>query len=345
MATSKDAKLQFESGQTLAASAVMTDSGDHKIHTISGRTVFSGKSGFEPDIRPNGVVSGRKMISTHATNDTVTQAAFTAYSGGVLYSVSATNPTITRAATDVGQIHSITMDNAGAIAVIEGEDSATAALSEVRGAAGGPPSIPADSVEIAQIRLTGNTPAAISADEIFQVVGTHAERFDFPTWGVNPVGDGDQADTSAQKNAYVEFDSAIPMIHGSVATDPADEYKLVYMKSYAPIFVEAQRSLDFVPAENTHSVSSTQVYNGTVGSVAASLGQGSFVALMTDNITDSLLQERDAIITIKHFPDRNKAPYTLTQGTLGIKRTFPVADQNQAACTISAEVGTADFSS
>ena len=35
-------------------------------------------------------------------------------------------------------------------------------------------------------------------------------------------GDGDKASVSAKKNAYVKFDSEIPMIHGSVATDPAD---------------------------------------------------------------------------------------------------------------------------
>lgn len=345
MATSKNAKLQFESGQTVNEYAAMTDSGDHKIHTISGGTVFSGKSGKEPIVRPNGVVSGRNVVSTHATNDTVTQAAFTAYSKGILYSVSTTNPTITRAATDVAQIHSITMNDAGVIAVVEGEDSADSTLSEVRGAAGGPPSIPADSVEIAQIRLTGNTPAAISADEIFQVVGTHAERFDYPMWSVNPIGNGDKADTSAEKNANIEFDSAVSMIHGTTATDPADAYKQVYIKYYAPIFTEAAKSLDFTPAENTHSVSSTQIYNGTVGSVAASLGQGGFTALLTDNITDSLLQEQDEVCTIKHFPDRNKTAYTLTQGTLGMKRTFPVADQNQVSCTISAETGSAGFSS
>ena len=345
MATSKNAKLQFESGRTVVEYAAMTDSGDHKIHTISGGTVFSGKSGFEPLVRPNGVVSGRNMVTTHATNDTLTVAAFTAYSIGVLNSVSAAAPTITRAATDVAQIHSITMNSSGAIAVVEGEDSADSTLSEVRGAAGGPPSIPADSVEIAQIRLTGNTPAVISSDEIFQVVGTHSERFDYPMWNVNPIGNGDKADTSAEKNAFIEFDSAIPLIHGAAATDPSDLYKQVYIKYYAPIFTEAAKALDFTPAENTHSVSSTQVYNGTVGSVAASLGQGGFTALLTDNITDSLLQEQDGICTIKHFPDRNKTAYTLTQGTLGMKRTFPVADQNQVACTISAETGTAGFSS
>lgn len=345
MATSKNAKLQFESGQTVADYAAMTDSGDHKVHTISGGTVFSGKSGFEPVVRPNGIVSGRNVLSTHATNDTVTIAAFTAYSKGVLYSVSATTLVITRAATDVAQIHSITMTDAGVAAIVEGEDSADTTLVATRGAAGGPPSIPADSVEIGQIKVTGNTPAAISADEIFQVVGTNTERFDYPMWGVNPIGDGDKASVSAKKNAYIKLNSALSLVHGSAATDPADAYKQIYIRYYSPVFTDAARALDFIPAENAHSVSSTQVYNDTVGSVAETLGQGGFTALLTDAITDALLQEQDEVITVKHSPDRNKTAYTLTQGTLGVKRTYPVADQNQAACTLSAETKTAGFSS
>jgi hypothetical protein len=345
MATSKNAKLEFESGQQNYDFALMTDSGDHKVHTVSGGTVFSGKSGYEPDVRPNGMVSGRNVLSTHATNDTVTVAAFTAYSGGTLYSVSATSLAITRAATDVAKICSITMNSSGTVAEVEGDDSADASFSEVRGAAGGPPSIPADSVEIGQVRVTTNTAGVIASTEIFQVVGTHAERFDYPLWDVNPVGEGDLADAAAKKTAFVEFNSELGLIHGATADAAADTYKQVYIQYYAPIFAEVSRSYDFVPAENTHSVTSTQVYNGTVGSVASTLGQGSFSALMGDNVTDALLQQQDEVITVRHYPDRNKTPYTLTQGTLGVSRTFPAADQNQADCTLSAEVGTVGFSS
>ena len=152
MATSKNAKLQFESGQTVADYAAMTDSGDHKVHTIAGGTVFSGKSGFAPIVRPNGIVSGRNVVSVHADDDKVTIAAFTAYSKGVLYSVGATTLAITRAVTDVAKICSITMTDAGVIAEVEGDDSTDTTLSAVRGDAGGPPSIPADSVEIGQVK-------------------------------------------------------------------------------------------------------------------------------------------------------------------------------------------------
>jgi hypothetical protein len=131
-----------------------------------------------------------------------------------------------------------------------------------------------------------------------------------------------------------------------VATDPADKYKKVYIRYYSPTFVEAQRAMDFEPIEQTHSVSSSQVYgNKSVGSVSASLGQGAFTAMLSDGVTDALLAEQDEIITVKFYPDRNANPYVLTQGTLGVKRTFPVANQNQAACTITGETASANFAS
>jgi len=232
MATSKVAKIDFESGQTLHDYAAMTDSGDHKVHTISGGTIFSKREGFEPVVRPNGIATGRNLLSTHATNDTVTIDAFTAYSKGVLHSVSATTDTITRPATAVSKINSITMTDAGVIAVIAGTDGGDTSFTETRGIAGGPPEIPADSVEIGQIRVISDTAAAITADEIFQVVGQHTERYDFPTWEVNHIGDGESAMVSAKKNAYIDFASAFPAIHAS------STYKQVYLRYYSPIFAE-----------------------------------------------------------------------------------------------------------
>lgn len=345
MATSKNAKIEFELGQTAGVFTAMSDSGDHAVYTLSGASVFSGQSGYEADVRPNGIVTGRNLLSTHVTADTVTIAAFTAYSKGVLHEVSATTTTITRAASDVAQIHSITMDEDGNIAVVEGTDSADTTFSTTRGAAGGPPSIPADSVELGQIRVTSNTSAVIDSDEIFQVVGTHTERFDYPVWDTNNTGDGDNAEASAQKNAYVEFSSELELTHGTVATSASTLPKGVYIKVYTPLFAEQSRAFDFVPAETSHSVSSQQVYNGTIGSVSSSLGQSSFSALMTDNVTDALLQQKNKVITIRHYPDRNKSAYTLTQGTLGVARTYPAGAQNQVNCTMSCEKATVEFSS
>ena len=61
---------------------------------------------------------------------------------------------------------------------------ADGAFSETRAAAGGPPLIPVTSVEIGQVRLTAASDAAalITSDEIFQNVGDHTERYDYPVW-------------------------------------------------------------------------------------------------------------------------------------------------------------------
>lgn len=345
MATSKNAKVEFESGQQVIAFTAMTDSGDHKVHTISGASVFSGQSGFEPDIRPNGILTGRNILTVHATADKVTVGAFTAQSKGIIYTVAATEATIVRAATDVAKICSITMTSAGAIAVVEGDDSLSTSFSETRGDAGGPPSIPIDSIELGQIRVQSNTSAVVDSDEIFQTVGTHTERADYPVWNENNIGYGDDAEKPAMKNAYIEFGAALPIIHGATAGGAATACKAVYGKVYVPIYVVLSRSFDFVPADKTHSVSSQQVYNDTVGSVSSSLGQCSWSALMNDNITDALHQQKNKIITVRHFPDMNKAAHTLSQGTLGVSRSFPAASQNQASCTLSCENASVSFSS
>ena len=339
MATSANAKLMFEAGATLVAAAAMTDSGDHKTFTVSGGPVWSQADGHAPTIMPNGIVTGRNILSTHATDDTITIAAFTAYSKGVLHEVAATSTTITRPTTDVAQVFSVTMTDAGEIAVVDGTEGATTAFSETRGVAGGPPEIPADSVEIGQVRVTASTSAVIAAGEIYQVIGAHVERFDFPVWTVNAIGSGDSADSAAEKNAHIIFADELGAIHTSGAC------KNVYISYSVPMFQECSRALDFVPAETTHSVSSTQVYNSTIGSVSSSLGQGSFTAIMDDNVTDTLIAAKNDNKIVKFWPDRNKSPYILTQGKLGFSRTFPAGDQNKASVTISAEVPSAGFSS
>lgn len=338
MPTAENAVIYIEQGATLVPFAEMTDSGDHQIFTAAD-DLFSGKSGREPEVRPNGIVTGRNLVSTHATDDTVTIAAFTAYSKGVLRTVAAGTLVITRPATNVSKVISITMTDAGALAAVAGDDGTTAAFVETRGADGGPPEIPADSVELAQVRVTTSAAAAITASEIFQVVGQHCERFDFPVWEVDNVGEGQAADVAAQTNANVRFASALPLSHASATT------KGVYIQYYTPVMGELARALDFAPAENSHSVSSKQYYRGTIGSRSTSLGQAKFTALLSDGVTDALVGDKDEILTVKFYPDQNKAPYSITQGVIGLARTFPVADQIQAAVTITAEKPTAEFAS
>jgi hypothetical protein len=337
MANSKNAKIQIETNQSLNAHAAMTDSGDHRIFTLSGKTLWSGKAGYTPEIRPNGVVSGRSLLSAHASANMVTVAAFTAYLKGVLISSTATDMTIGRASTAAYiKISSLSLSSAAAVAVVAGTQGA--AESATRGAAGGPPLIPPTSIEIGQIVFTGTTAAVVAVSEILQN-GSYTERALEPMWTEKNVGDGEACATSAEKNAHIKFASALPLIHtGAIA-------KKVYAKVYTPALSELSRTMNFRPSENSHSVSSQEYYRGTVGSTATSIGQGGFTALMSDNLTDSLVGEKDQVLTVKFYPDENKAAHAITQGKIGLTRTFPFDNQNQAEVTISAENATAEFAS
>jgi len=341
MARNKEAKIQMEQGQELVSFVALTDSGDHKNFTAAD-PVFSGASGFAPDVRPDGIVTGRNVVGVAASgsNDVVDIIGFTANSAGTTFTVAAAaDESITRAAGAFAKVNSITMDNAGAIAVVAGVDSADTSFSEVRGANGGPPFIAVGSVELGQVRTVGSTAAPITAAEIFQVVGQHTERSDFPGNTVNNIGKGTNALLSAQVNAHVELADALPLSHtGSVP-------KGVYAQYYTPVLADLKKTSAFVPAETSHSTSTEEYYGGAINSTSESLGQASFTALLDDGITDAEVAAKNSVLTFKFFQDRNKPAYILQQGVLGIARTFEVAGQSQASMTVSPEEASAEFAS
>lgn len=315
--TAENAKLQYEAGQTFVAMAAMTDSGDATI--FSGASpLWSAKRGYEAKVRPNGLITGGAIIPTSAQNDKVDVAALSGYLAGILTPVGAAAATaVTRgASTDICKISSITVTSAGAIAVVAGTAAPT--FSETRAAAGGPPLVPVGSVEIGQVRLSGITPAVVLASEIFQVPGNHQERFDYPVWDESLV------------DGKVTFAAALPKIHTGALP------KKVYAEFYTPVFADVDLASDFAAPENSHSVSSTQIYGKTLGKSSSSLGQGKFTAFLKDGVTDALVGLKDSTLWFKFFPDRYLAPYLLTQGKLGVSRTFPAGSTMQAACTISA---------
>lgn len=316
MATAENAKLQYEAGQTAYAMSELTNSGDETTFT-SAASLWSKKAGYAPVVRPNGLLTGG-AITTHASNDTVNVAALTLNLAGVVTSVSAGTATITRGvSTDTHNITSITINSSGSIAAVSGTDGTS--FSETRGATGGPPLIPVGSVEIGQVRTTTTSAAVVASSEIYQVVGLHQERADYPLYNIN-YGAGS-----------VTFLAALPEIH--TGTVP----KKVYASFAAPIFSDVQLASDFVPPETTHSVTSTQVYGTTLGATASTLGQGTFTAYLQDGVADPLVLLKNAYLWFKFYPDRYKSPYLLTQGKLGVARTFPAGDNIQAACTISAD--------
>lgn len=229
------------------------------------------------------------------------------------------------------KIVSITVNSSGAIAAVVGTEGL--AFSETRGAIGGPPWIPTTSIEVAQIRYSTAASAAVAASEIFAVEGTHKEMSLFPGWTIKYS----RVTSNVQGYAGVDMDSALPLIHSDNA-GTATATKKIYATWYEPTFSELPKSTDFKPPANSKSVSSTQVYGGTIGSVSSSLGQGGFTAYLTDGITDGFLSREGQNLFFKFKQDRLKDPFILSQGYLGITQTFPAGNAISAACTISAEV-------
>jgi len=320
--------LEYESGQQFNDWEAMTTS-DNQTFAASFAP-WSGRSGFDSEVRPWGLATGGRIIP-HATDDTVTVEAATAYMPGAagadqdgMVAVSSDDLLIDRAtAADTHLITSIVITAAGAYDTVKGTDGT--GFSDERGTAGGPPLIPVDAIEIGQVRLSANTAGAIAASEIVAVVGVTVERYDFPVMTLDPaVGE-------------VRFATPLPAIH--VGEVP----KQVSVRGYVPIFAELPWCSDWVPADESHSVNSVETYSGPRGSVSRTLGQASFTHRAQDGITDPIVRLKNETLWFRWFQDRNRAPYQLTRGVLGIAREFPVGDDVLVNATISAQQSTVDM--
>lgn len=325
--------IEYESAASQQSFAALTDSGDHTVFTATS-TPWSQASGYEPVIGPYGVIDGGAVIpAVGAGNNNVDAAAVVLMAPGMT-GASATTGRITVAAdtdltctrgssTNTHIINSITVNSSGAYAVVAG--TATTAHSETRGASGGPPFIPVGSIEVAQVRLTSITAAPITADEIYQVAGTHQERYDYPVYSVDYL------------RGKITFSAALPLIHtGSVA-------KSVRVRVATPVFAEIANSRDWVPAETSNTTNSESYYDGEVGSVSSSLGQAGFTAALQSGVTDGILSKIGQKLIFRFKPSRSGSAYQLTQGVLGVARTFGVKSSPQGSFTVSPEQASVDF--
>ena len=319
MATAENAKLEYEGGQTAVPISLLTDSGDRTTFESSDM-LWSQRSGFAPEITPNGLLTGGAIsTATSGSDDVIDVAALTCNLNGVDTSVTSTaDVSVTRGATNVARITSITISSGGSIAAIAGTSSTDTTFSETRGAAGGPPFIPVDAIEIGQVRTTTSAAAAVTDDEIFQTVGLHRERADFPQYNID------------YSNGNITFLTALTQDHTGGLP------KRVYAHYHTPIFAEVSLASDFVPPENTHAINSTQIYRTTIGSSTSTLNQGSFTAYLQNGVSDTLVTLKDESLWFRFYPDQYAARYLLTHGKLGIARTFPADNEIQAACTVSA---------
>jgi len=316
------ALLEYEGGQNAFANSALTDSGDHTTFTSQAQQ-WSGVTSHIPTVSPDGLATGG-TVSPNVANDAVDVTALTCYLAGLQVSVGAVAAVAVLRGT-VGnpfRVSSVTVDSIGAIAVVAG--TVGTALSATRGAAGGAPLIPVGSIEIAQVQLASDVAAPIIASEVFAVNGQHVERFDYPLHNINYAF------------GTITFLSALPAIHvGNLPKGVSASYA-------SPIYTPIPLSSDFIPPENSHSVSSKQVYGVTMGSNSSSLGQGSFIAYLQDGVTDPLITLKNQNLWFRFYPNKYKTPHIISQGILGVARTFPTGAVMQAACTISADVAASE---
>jgi len=239
--------------------------------------------------------------------------------------VASTDETVVRPANGKYNKTSIQITSAGAISMVLGTDGN--AWSDVRDATGGPPLILVGSIEIAQVHLFSDTAAAISADEIKQVPGTHTEWYNYPAYRIDRI----RVENGIIGLAGIDFLSALPLSHTGAIP------KGVYAEYYTPTLSEIPDAYTFVRPANSYSVTSSQVYGGTKGAQSTSLGQGSFNAHLVDGISDNILLLEGMNLWFKFQPDRLLTPYVMCQGILGVVETYPADNSITAAFTISSE--------
>ncbi|WP_028575028.1 hypothetical protein [Desulfonatronovibrio hydrogenovorans] len=317
------ALIQYEAGQEFVAMEALSTN-DNKTFSSSDAP-WSGVAGYEPVVRPDGLITGG-TVTPGSGNNEIDISNLTAYLGGEQVDLtSIATQTVTRStnSTDKFRINSVTITDAGEIAIVSGVDEGPA-FSGTRGTAGGPPWIPEGHIEIAQIRLEGSDPEIVPADAVRQVVGVSTERYDFPLYAED-YGEG-----------KIEFISALPEIH-SDDNGVTRTCKSVFAEYYTPSFANLEPASEFIPPETTHSQTSTGVYGGAIGASSSALNQGSFTAYLRDGVTDPLLALKNQKLWFRFYPHRLRAPHLLAQGILGISRTFPAGDSIQAACTLTAD--------
>ena len=331
--------VRIEAGQTAYPFEALTSADN--ITFESSAAPWSGAAGAEPVVAPYGLLTGGR-ITPNGENNEVVVAAVTAMmpgASGANATTGVVTPNVSSALTatvastspgSVDQTHkisSIIINASGALAVEAGVEGLS--FTESRGVAGGPPWIPAGAIEIGQVRRIGRSAAPVTAGEIYQIPGLSQERSDYPVYEINYA------------TGEVSFVEALPLIHNGGAAP-----KLVYARFSTPMFAPVPYTSDWTPAESTYSVSSTDTYDGPVGSASASLGQASFTAQLKDGITENFLSSKGDTVWVEFRPDRDKSlPKMLTQGVLGVSRTFPAGGGFSASCTVTPRVESVDVAS
>lgn len=330
MGDNSNAVIMLEMSQSAVAMVELTNVGDNK-EFLSDDEYWSSQEGFEPDVKPDGLETGGAVIPGAAV-DTVSVAALTCYLVGVKTTVGADAAvSVPRPTVSDYKVCAVTITSGGAIAVIEGAEGTS--FSEDRGEDGGPPYIPVGSITLRNVSYSSQTPAKVDVSEIKEILGVTLERYDFPTWDEKRMN----ITEGIVGDAGVMFHGALSLIH------TGDLPKAVYAAYFTPEFAEIPSTKDFVPAEETHSQSSEAYYGRTIGSKASSLSQASFTVRLETGIRDAIIRKKNKLLFVKFLQNKLSTDAIMTQGYLGLSRTFVVDTNPIGTCTLTAEVASEEI--
>jgi len=341
MTIAANASIKYESGRSLVAFKAMTDSGDHTVFSVSDR-IWSGRAGYEPDIRPDGIASGITILSADTLADKIAVTDLTAYLAGVLRNVTNTTVTITRATVSDYVINSIVLTpvapSSATLSAIKGVEGSS--FITTRGATGGPPYIPVGSIEIGQIKTTSQSSAVILSSEIFQTPGSHQERSDYPIYHrPRNYGYGVNTSVTAKKYAHIEFCDALDLCH------TGGTCKYVYIKYYTPVFTTIDSHNGFSPSETTTTPIMAQKYATILGHGTSKINSSGFNAEVENGITDALVALDGEMLIFQFYPDTSAAPFMLTMGILRFISSLPQAGPSVLKCIVVSKMATARFAS
>jgi len=195
-------QLKVEDGFTTTGLVQMSDAGDNQAFN-SGGTRFSlcdkDENGInrEPIVKPDGLINGCYITpSALGANDAIDISPGAVSIGGATVAVAGiTNLTLIRPAIGNFKIISITVDSVGTINAIDGIEGT--ATSTIRGATGGQPFVPIDSVELGRITFSSSLSAVVTDSEI-----TFSPELSIkPYWDILPY------------SASIKFKEPLPLIH------------------------------------------------------------------------------------------------------------------------------------
>lgn len=317
--------IMYEAGQTAYPFEAMVNSGDNMTYTASFAPI-SGAAGFEANVLPYGIKTGGIATPGDSANEidisamTLAAPGMTGADANGEVIVAGGTVSITRGSGAGYIVNSVVVDNTGTLAVVVGTESA--AFTETRGAAGGPPYIPEDAIEVCQARVSDTASSVLTANEIYRVPNLHREEASYPAYTID------------QGEGIVEFATALPLIHAG------DMPKKVYISGYTPLFAPIPRCSDWSPAGSSISPQTVDTYDGTFSAGATTtLNSASFTAILDNGISDPIIEKVGQVLWFEYRPDRDQtAPKQLTIGRLSTNWTQQASGGKvQANFTIAPE--------